>query len=76
MMLSDKERKFLQNGIEPNEKDRATLEARIKKKAETGIVDLANICKNIEKISPKTDNNSWRNIEDFCNILQNKYSQK
>jgi len=71
-MLSNTERKFLENALEPNEKDRGVLEARIRKKAEQGFIDLANICKNIDKFSPKTDNNSWRNIVDFCSILLNK----
>ena len=65
-MLSKTEREFLQDEFKRTGKNRAALEKRIKKKTEQGIADLALICKNQDKLNPKTDNSSWKNIEIFC----------
>ena len=64
-MLSETERKFLQNDIKLTGKNLVALQTRVRKKTELGIADITLVCENLEKINT-TENNSWKNIDIFC----------
>ena len=69
LMLSASEKKYLEGKIQPSDRYKSVLNARIRKKAPVLLEDLSLICCNSDKIAPSQQIKSWDDVKIFCNTV-------
>ena len=73
-MLSEKEKKYLDGSFVPSSSTyQSALKSRIRQKSARELEDLFLICRNKERIIPKTDKaKNWADVKTFCDTTNVK----
>lgn len=72
-LLSETEKKYLDGSYTPTDRYKSTLNTRIRKKAVNELEDMFLICRNKERIIPKTNNvKNWDDVKTFCDTTNVK----